>query len=420
MDETPIILYIGKVPLATTSSIRALAKREKKALKIGILYDAKRMPTPEKESADIFISCNISSGVSIARALKPHKEHIIAITCRGEGNINAFSKVIPHLPYLRTPTSESLLWATDKIAMREWISLHSPHLAPRHMVIHHGGKKVLDEIEGKVGFPVILKPANLAASLLVAICYHREELQTTLSRTLRKIRVAYKRDGRMEEPRILVEQFMEGEMYTIDSYVSSRGNVHHCPVVSVKTGKAIGFDDFFGYQQITPSSLGKDDIADAKKAVHDTIHALGLRNTTTHTELIKTSEGWKIIEIGPRIGGFRKFMYEHSYGINHALNDIAIRMGNKPSIPRTVKGYSVALKFFAKNEGYLSQLRGVQKIRSLASFKDIAINRKIGDQCLYAKHGGRSVVNLLMFNKEKANLLADIRRAEQTLIITTK
>ena len=35
------------------------------------------------------------------------------------------------------------------------------------------------------------------------------------------------------------------------------------------------------------------------------IHALGLRNTITHTELMKIDDEWKVIEIGVRMGGFR-------------------------------------------------------------------------------------------------------------------
>ncbi|MCD8507936.1 MAG: hypothetical protein LRY42_00840 [Candidatus Pacebacteria bacterium] len=47
-------------------------------------------------------------------------------------------------------------------------------------------KKTLDEIEQKVGFPLVIKPSGLAQSLLVTICYHQEELETNLKKVFRK------------------------------------------------------------------------------------------------------------------------------------------------------------------------------------------------------------------------------------------
>ena len=48
---------------------------------------------------------------------------------------------------------------------------------------------------------------------------------------------------------------MEGSMYSIDTYVSQRGVTYHTPLVHVKTGRAVSYEDFFGYQRITPVNL---------------------------------------------------------------------------------------------------------------------------------------------------------------------
>ena len=77
------------------------------------------------------------------------------------------------------------------------------------------------------------------------------------------------------------------------------------------------------------------------------------------------------------------------------------------------------MKFFAKDEGFLDKLTGIKKIQELKSFKKIYINKSIGDTCQYAKNGGSSVFDLIMFNKDRSNLLADIRRVEQTIKIET-
>lgn len=213
---------------------------------------------------------------------------------------------------------------------------------------------------------------------------------------------------------------MEGDMYSIDGYVTSRGDISFCPMVYIKTGKRIGFDDFFGYQQMTPTKLKKSSIAAAEEVAVKAIRALGLRSTTVHIEFIKTEEGFKVIELAPRMGGFRHSLYNLSQGIDHSLNDFLVRLPKKINLPKKGKGYAAAFKFFAKKEGKLTKLLGLKKIKKLDSFIFLKRNKEIGDMCLYAKNGGQSVFNLVLFNKERSDLLADIRRAEKNIKIVTE
>ncbi len=78
------------------------------------------------------------------------------------------------------------------------------------------------------------------------------------------------------------------------------------------------------------------------------------------------------------------------------------------------------MKFFAKKEGKLIKLTGIKKAQELKSFKRIYISKKVGDSCTYAKHGGVSVFNIILFNKDRSLLLADIRRLEKMIHIETK
>jgi len=255
---------------------------------------------------------------------------------------------------------------------------------------------------------------------LVSICFHEEELESMLKKTFRKIQKVYEEKGRETTPAVLVEQFMEGEMYSTDAYVTARGKIYFCPMVHIKTGRSIGFDDFFGYQQITPTTLRKSTIEKAEAVAEKAIRALGLRSSTAHIELMRTDNGWKVIEVGARVGGFRQALYKASYGIDHGMNDILIRMPQKPIITKKAKGYSAAMKFYPKKEGALTQLKGIKKIQELKSIRNVNVNKKIGDRCLFAKHGGVSVCNIILFNKDRTALLADIRRIEKGLLINTR
>ncbi|OGH58687.1 MAG: hypothetical protein A2725_03245 [Candidatus Magasanikbacteria bacterium RIFCSPHIGHO2_01_FULL_33_34] len=418
-----IILFVGKIQDFTYSSIEAYNKSSEKKYRIGLIYDSKSKfdLSGQKifDSIEIKIPCDINNPSSIQKALLPYQDELLAITCRGEDKIPTFSKIIPHVPYLNTPSSKSLEWASDKIMMRERLRIHNKNITPAFTIIKDYKNSSIKKIEDEVGFPIVVKPSGLAASRLVSICFHKEELEQILKKIFKKIDSVYKENNFTGEPQVLVEKFMDGEMYSIDGYVNRRGIINFCPMVHIKTGRSIGFDDFFGYQQITPTLLGKEKIINAEFVAQEAVHALALRNTTVHVEMIKTESGWKIIELAARAGGFRHQMYKYSYDIDHTLNDIYIHIPEKTIIPKKVLGYTVAMKFFAKQEGTLTKLTGIKKIQLLSSFKEISVNKNIGDMCLYAKNGGNSVFNLIMFNKERSKLLADIRRVEQTIEIET-
>ncbi|OHA65728.1 MAG: hypothetical protein A3E07_00235 [Candidatus Wildermuthbacteria bacterium RIFCSPHIGHO2_12_FULL_45_9] len=371
MTAKDIILIVGLVDKAVAESILATNKQRGWNYRFGLMYSTRPLSKSEQEVAamfDIQIPCNFDSHKSITQALLPYEGQLKAATVRGENNIPYFQKVIPHIPYLRTPTTESLTWATSKIEMRTRFSEYDKTVSPIFKVVSDAHKKTLESIKTEIGFPLVIKPAGLAASLLVTIAYHEEELAKSLRRVLRKLRSQYKKWEGRGEPQVLVEQFMEGEMYSIDCYVSSSGKIYYCPLVHVKTGRSIGFDDFFGYQRITPTLLTPENIQLAQETAKKAIYGLGLRSSTAHIELMKTENGWKIIELGPRIGGFRDTMYLLSFDISHTANDIAIHLPEKPVISHKQLGYTAALQFFAKHEGKITNLVGIKKIKNLNHF----------------------------------------------------
>lgn len=421
-EPRPFIFFIGKLGSAEKTLERIRSHKRGALYRYGLIYHKKTLTADEvkkfKAVFDIVIEVSMNKPTDIIRALVPYEGSIAAVTSRSEARIPDFVKLIPHIPYLKTPTSESLLWSIDKLKMRRRFKAYNPKITPKYKIAKDATKKTREDIEQKIGFPLVIKPSGLAQSLLVTICYHQEELEKNLKKVFRKIRSLHK-DYKDDAPTVLVEQFIMGEMYSIDGYVNSRGKIYWCPMVHVTTGRSIGFDDFFGYQQITPTTLTQSTIEDARDITLQGVHALGLRSSTFHAELIKNDKGWKIVEIGPRIGGFRDTMYELSYGINHSMNDILIRLPKKPEIPKKVLGHTAALKFFAKEEGTITTLKGIKKAQELSSFYTMKVNKKVGDRAIFAKNGGKSVFNITLHNKERSKLLADIRRLEKMIHIKT-
>ncbi len=421
-----IILFVGHAPKSTAEALLNIKKRSNKKYRTAILYPVKPGMNGKREREELakivdhLITCNVDSPRSITEALKPFEDQICAVTTRSESNIPAFSKVIPYLPYIPTPSVESLEWSTNKIEMRRRFWAYDKSITPAYSVVKDTKKETIKKIIKKVGFPLVIKPSGLAESLLVNVGYHAEELEETLKKVFKKIEKIHKETKGRGTPQVLVEQFMEGDMYTVDAYINRKGQVSFCPMVSVKTGKQIGFDDFFGYMRITPTKLSPENLESAHWVSRKALHALRLRNSTAHIELLKTEDGWKVIEIGPRIGGFRVLMYKLSYGFDHFENDIFNRIPKKVSVTKKPLGYTAVMQFFGQKEGEISNLTGIKKAKELKSMHSIKVNKKVGDRAVFAKHGGRSVINVTLFNKERSKLLADIRRLEQMIKIEVK
>ena len=418
--EPNILVYVMGIPEETITSIRAYEKTAGIKYRLLLLWDSKIKDTEDKKTnpgIDIVVDCDFSKPEKIASALLPYQNDLLAITCRSEQSMSRFAAVIPHVPYLRTPTTESLKWASDKYEMRKRMKLYDPSITPRFTLVKENSKKERARITEKIRFPMIIKPTNLSGSLLVSICYHEAELEKTLRTTLRKLKKSYELDHRLEEPKVIAEEFMDGDMYSVDSYVSARGKVEHCPLVKVVTGKKVGHDDFFGYLQITPPLFKKETIFKAEASAEKAIHALGLRSTMAHTELMKIDDEWKVIEIGARMGGFREIMHKITCGIEHGLNDILIRIPQKTVLPKKCTAFACTMKWFANKEGKILEMKGIKKIEQLESFHHINVNKKIGDRAVFARNGGRSIFNLFLHNPDRSKLLADIRRVEQLVEI---
>ncbi len=405
-----------KFPEGTAESIRRYEKTIGQKFRIMIIWDSCAVVQKTKENfpkVDLFLKIDFSKPGAIAEALAPYQSEFRAITCRDESYLSRFIQIIPHVPYLRTPSTESLIWSTDKLEMRRRFALLAKKFTPKYAVVRENTHTERKRVIEKIKFPMILKPTNLAQSLLVSICYHEEDLKRALTQSFKKIKKIYAENGRIEEPKMMVEEFMEGDMYSVDAYVNSRGKVYFCPMVRVITGKNIGHDDFFNYMHLSPTALKKRSIERAHEAAESGIHALGLRNTTAHVELMKVDDEWKLIEIGARVGGFRDKLHALSCDIDHSLNDILIRFPKKPIIPKKCKGFAATLKWYPKKEGKIIKLKGIKKAQELQSVVSVHMIKKVGDVCKFAKNGGKAVFTITLFNSERSKLLADIRRVEQ-------
>lgn len=335
--------------------------------------------------------------------LESFRDTLAGVVSRGESSIQYLAKLsdICRQWGVALPTSESLEIAVDKQRMRQRFSEYAPEITPAFMKVVDTSDATMQAINTSIGYPLIIKPANLASSLLIQKCHTPEQATRAIAEALAVVKKLYDEGGRYEEPTIIVEQLLEGDLYSVDVYAADDGELFYCPPVGYVTGQSIGVDDFFLYRRSAPTQLDAADWDACKIAVASGIHAIGLRATTAHVELCHTQDGWKIIEIGPRVGRYRIEMYREVFGIEHSDNDVKVRLGMKPSIPTEPVAYCAVYSVYPHQEGLLEQLTHYDELHSLQSLVKERRFAHDGSEVHFAKHGGHALAEVILAHKDK-------------------
>lgn len=417
-----IVLFVNAIRPATFEALRDYEQRSGQKLTPMVIVDAKIQDAiternGQKNNPDVaVISTDFDSAASLRKALLACDGDIIAVTSQYENSILELKKLLPYFPYLPMPSESSLDWSTEKKIMRQLLEGYNPSLVPSFVEVTNARTDTISEIETTLSYPMIVKPSGLEGSLLVNLVTNRSELLETLEHTFREIQHAYDTWIKRQEPSVLVEEFMDGDMYSIDTYVSDQGVCRHTPPVKVITGKKVGFDDFFGYMQTTPCGLDESSTALAYHTAEQACRALGLRSVTAHVELMRLSDNrWKIIELGPRIGGYRHDIYNLSYGINHIANDIINRAGETPIVNDILLKHTAAFNIYARQEGVIRKVEGIEIVKSLPSFVSLIQDFFPGDTAKFAKNNGDPIVKVILSHSSGDQFRHDTKIMEQTL-----
>ncbi len=399
--------HLLAVNLAVSSMLRSMEtlRQEPEFANLGLLVLTK---TPQKfanfthpQIPVRIIACSYESQEEIAAAIEPFIDDVAAVICRGDKHIQYLSKLVPLLPdRIVVPTVEALTMTTDKHLMRQAFEKYAPDITPAHVQVKDSSEQTISSIEAAMPYPVIIKPTNLASSMLIQSCENRSELAVGLQKVFKEIIGIYEREDRHETPEVIVEEFLTGAFYSIDAYAMDDGDYYYCQPVGYLPAKSMGIDDFFLYKRWIPTELTREQVAAANMACAKAMSAVGLTHSTAHIELILTANGWKIIELGPRIGRFRQLMYGACYGFDHSLNDIRIKLGKQPLIKDELQKYCTAYSIYPHTEGTLVQITGASEAEAKATVQYCKRVVEDGQPARFAKHGGSALLELIIASSD--------------------
>ncbi|GLW79220.1 ATP-grasp domain-containing protein [Actinokineospora globicatena] len=179
-----------------------------------------------------------------------------------------------------------------------------------------------------IGYPVVLKPRALGASMGVTKVDRAEDLPAAYEHT----RAQHVDQARYYELGVLVEEYASGPEFSVDSAVVDGATT---PLFLAR--KTSGFAPYFeetGHLVDGADPLFTDpELRAVLSAAHD---ALGFDSGMTHTELRLTPRGWSVIEVNCRLGGdLVPYLGMESTGIDAGRIAAAIACGRPPTLTPT-------------------------------------------------------------------------------------
>lgn len=144
-----------------------------------------------------------------------------------------------------------------------------------------------------LGYPVVLKPRGRAASIGVRIVHSETELRETFAQ------VQEVENPSIEDGLVLVEEFLSGPEIAVDSWVLD-GRVEPFSIAAKRTDYPPYFEEV---AHVAGRVLDPATEARVRDVVIAANRALGTDRTITHTELILTADGPKVVEVNGRLGG---------------------------------------------------------------------------------------------------------------------
>lgn len=416
-----IVIYINDFYPEFKTAFTKLSEKLGRPLRGVMLIDAERKASgnylPDKEGFFEEVVVDFSNDGALRKAIKHFEDELLLVSCDSEAGQLYFKRVIPHVPYINMPTESSIVFSTDKGKMRELLRAYDENISPKATVVGDVTPESITKVMQKLEFPLIIKPTNLVAAMLVNRVNNQGELKTALERSFTSLNEIYPRHRGLGNKTMVVEEFVEGNLYTTDAYVDATGKVYVLPFIRYQNASMVGMDGYQIYQEETYHALRDDELQEGIETAKKAVHAVGLRSSVAHIELFHTTNGWKIVELGARPGGWRQEMYEVSYGMDHALNELLVKVGVEPTISWNIKTYSGLFQIYASTSGIVKALDGVEEARKHPRMYSLRVDVKPGDKVMPVMYGGEVLVEGLMHNTDPKQLSLDIAAVRASILV---
>lgn len=255
-------------------------------------------------------------------------------------------------------SSKAIEIMEDKEATRKL--LQSTLYSPQFTVIAPSEKPA-----GKLAFPIIIKSPKSTGSKDVLMAKDMKEFNKHLTALQQK----YPSES------IISEEYLKGEQYLVEVIVQEhRPHIIAVMRQDITRGKRFIITGYQLFANIPPNLVtGLETLCKSIVDIFD------INTGAFHLELRLTTNGWKLIEINPRIsGGAMNRMIEAAFGINLVEQTLKLFLGDKSDFKPKHYHFVYTKYLIVHKKGRLEKVTG--KLRALKSpgIFDVYIKPKKG------------------------------------------
>ena len=205
-------------------------------------------------------------------------------------------------------------------------------------------------------FPLIMKPKDGTSSKGVFKLEQFSEIQKN-----RNITSSYSRNGE-----IILEEFLEGKELSVECVTYNNETY----IIQYTEKFITEFPCAVEMGHLQPANINYSIKNEIDEVVKKAIKSVGINNSVSHPEVILTSDGPKVVEIGPRGGGdyISSYLTFLSTGINLDEAIINLSLDNMPKISQSKNQFSF-IKYFSLPAG--------KKVVNVDDYSDIIVKEDV-------------------------------------------
>jgi D-alanine-D-alanine ligase-like ATP-grasp enzyme len=216
----------------------------------------------------------------------------------------------------------------------------------------------------RLGMPLVAKPVDLNAGTSVRLVTGEGDLKDAFWDVRGR---EHNTRGQPLQRLLLLEEVLTGAEVSVEA-VTVDGRT---TVVGITDKSVAGPPAFVESGHMFPARLDRSVAASVEAFVVDALAAIGFTHGVSHTEVMVTSDGPRLVEINPRQGGGHIFdLVQLVTGTNTLEATVDLALGNRPRLGRTdaplpsatVPGGSAAVFFvLSRRPGRVERVSGLDR-----------------------------------------------------------
>ncbi|WP_107923786.1 ATP-grasp domain-containing protein [Lysinibacillus parviboronicapiens] len=255
-------------------------------------------------------------------------------------------------------SSEAIEMMEDKEKTRNFLK-DQPY-SPEFFLI-----KPHESLTKKMVYPLIVKSPKSTGSKDVLLA----EDESQLDKHLRFLRS--KNPGET----MMIEEYIEGPQYLVEAFVYKR-QAHIIGIIEQEITQGKRFI-ITGYGVL--AEVPNDIQTGIEEVLHSIVKAFNIENGTLHLELRLTKNGWKLIEINPRIsGGAMNNMLLAAFGFSLVEETLKLFLGEHPNVNPRHKKFIFTKYVIIDSRGILERVIGKTRATNATNVVEVYVKPRKG------------------------------------------